>query len=105
VKASDLDRRIEIFKTIITEGDFGRTNISYEKKGETRARVNFSSGNRIVENDEIFFTVEREFIVRSYVDISDTDIIRFEGNDWRVLSIDRVHDYNNIIIRTTKINQ
>lgn len=104
MKASDLDRKIEICKQKVTKTDFGRTLISYEHKLYARARVNYSSGNRIIENEEIFYSVEREFIVRSYVDVSDTDIIKYDGNEWQILSIDRSHDMNDIVIKTAKIN-
>lgn len=104
MKSSDLKEKIEICEQVVTKTDFGRTLISYKHKSYTLARVNYSSGNRLVENEEIFYSVEREFIVRSYVDVSDTDIIKYQDNEWQILSIDRSYNFNNIIIRTAKIN-
>ena len=103
MKASNLDKVIDIYELNITTSPYGDTKRTWTKKYSTRARVNYSSGNRTIENDEIFFTVDREFIMRHYVPIEDTDIIVWNNEKWRVLSIDHNHEYNDIIVRTTKI--
>ena len=94
---------IEIYELVITKSPYGDTNRHWHKKYSTRARVNYSSGNRTMENDEIFFSVDREFIMRHYVPIVDTDIIVWNNEKWRVLTIDHNRQYNNIFVRTTKI--
>lgn len=105
MKASDLSERIQIYNQISTRTQSGAANLTWELKYSCRARVNYSSGNRIVDNDEIFHTVDRDFIVRSYVPIVDTDEIRWDNKRWQILSIDKSHDYNNIVIHTTLINE
>lgn len=102
MKASDLEKIIKIYSLNTTQSDFGLTENRYVLKCTCRARVNYSSGNRTVENDEIYYSVDREFIVRSYVPVTYDDIIKYDNQYWQVLSIDHSHDYNNIIIRTTK---
>lgn len=103
--SSQLRDRINILEQTITKNEFGQTEIGYQFKYSTRARVNYSSGTRTMDNDEIFYSVDREFIVRSYVPIVDTDIIEWDNEKWRVLTIDKNRHYNNILIRTTKINE
>lgn len=103
MKSSDLRDRIDIYELKITESPFGNTKRQWEKKYSTRARVNYSSGNRTIENDEIFFMVDREFIMHHYVPIVDTDIIVWNNEKWRVLTIDHNRQYKDIIVRTTKI--
>lgn len=103
MKASDLDKIIDIYELVLTETLSGFTNRKWKKKYTTRARVNYSSGGRTIENDEIFFMVDREFIMRHYVPIVDTDIIIWNDEKWRVLSIDHNREFNDIIVRTTKI--
>lgn len=103
MKAADLKYSIEIYKPVVTVSDFGRTIVKYEHRCTTRARVNYLSGSRIMENEEIFYSVDREFIVRSYVPVEYDDIIKFDGQDWQVLSIDKIHEYNDIVIRTTRL--
>lgn len=106
MKAADLFHRINIYKMTTSTTDFGEVRYDWDTLRCTcRARVNYSSGTRTVENDEIFYSVDREFIVRSYVEVEDTDIIEWNGEKWRILTIDHNRQYNNIFIRTTKINQ
>lgn len=103
--SSQLRDRIDILQQVTSRNEFGVTEISYEFKYSTRARVNYSNGSRTMDNDEIFYSVDRDFIVRSYVPIVDTDIIEWNDEKWRVLTIDKNKHYNNILIRTTKINE
>ena len=105
MRSGDLKYRIQIYKQVVTTSEFGRTNISYEYKCSCRARVNYLSGSRIMDNEEIFYSVDREFIVRSYVPIEYTDIIKYDGDDWQVLSIDKIRNYNDIVIKTTRLNK
>ena len=104
MKASDLKYRIKIYRQIVEKNEFGRTNISYDFKCSCRARVNYLSGNRTIDNEEIFYSVDREFIVRSYIPVEYTDVIEYDGDFWQVLSVDRIHEYNDIIIKTSRLN-
>lgn len=101
--SGQLKDRIYIYELEITRSPYGNTNRKWVCKYSTRARVNYSSGTRGELNDELFYTVEREFIVRHYVPVVDTDIIVWNNEKWRIISIDRNRQYNNIFIRTTKI--
>lgn len=103
MKSSDLKYTINIYKEIKNNTDFGPTDIKYELRCSCRARVNYLTGNKTMQDEEIFYTVDREFIVRSYVPICYTDVIEYDGDYWQVLSIDKIHDYNNIVIRTSRL--
>ena len=105
MKSSDLKHRINIYKQHEEMTEFGRTNISYKFRCSCRARVNYLSGARTFENEEIFYSVDREFIVRSYVDIHYTDIIEYDNDYWQVLSVDKIHEFNDIVIKTTRLNE
>ena len=105
MKASDLNERIEIYRLVSTRTESGATNNTYEYRCSTRARVNYASGNRTVSNDEIFYDVDRQFIVRHYVPVENTDEIRWDNQRWHILSIDRSRDYHNIVIQTTLVNE
>lgn len=103
MRSGDLKERIKIYSLLTKTTVYGDTHDEYSYNYTCRARVNYASGNRIVENEEIFYSVDREFIVRSYVPIKDTDIIVWNNEKWRILSKDHNKTYNDIIIRTTKI--
>lgn len=105
MNAGLLKDRIDILEQKISKTPFGDTRITYEPKYSCRAFVQYANGNRIVDNDEIFYSVDRTFIVRHYVPIVDTDMIVWNDKRWRVLSIDRNHQLNNIVINTTLVNE
>jgi head-tail adaptor len=105
MKASDLNERIDIYEQVTTRTLSGAVNIDWQLKYSCRARVNYSSGNRIIDNDEIFYTVDRDFIVRSYVPVVDTDEIRWQDKRWQIRTIDKNREYNNIVIKTTLVNE
>lgn len=104
MKSADLKHRINIYKQHVEKSEFGRTMITYEPKTSCRARINYLTGNRTIDNEEIFYSVDREFIVRSYVDIAYTDVIEYDGDFWQVLSVDKIHEYNDIVVKTTRLN-
>lgn len=104
MNSADLKDRIDIYEQIDNATEFGRTDISYKFKYSTRARVNYVSGNTTMDNDEIFYAVNRTFIVRHYVPIAYTDVIKYDNDFWQVTSIDNVHEYHNIVINTVRLN-
>lgn len=105
MNSADLKYRIEIWSMRMGTTDYGRTKPICEYKCSTRARVNYLTGNRTVEGDQTFYSVDREFIVRSYVPVAYNDIIKFDGDDWEVLSIDKNHEMNDIVVHTTRLIQ
>ena len=105
MKASDLRDRIYIYRQETTRTQTGAFEVSYEYKCSCRARINYSSGNRTIDNEEIFYSTERTFIVRHYVPVVETDQIRWDDKKWQILSIDHDRKYNNIVIKTTLINE
>lgn len=105
MKASDLEYRIEIYRQVVARSASGAANISYEYRCSTRAHIRYASGSRTVENNEIFYDVDRQFVVRHYVPVEETDIIHWNNQRWRILSIDRNREWNDIIIQTTLINE
>lgn len=105
MRSGDLKERIEIWQQDTVRTSTGATDIDYTFKCSCRARVNWSTGNRTINNEEIFYSVDREFIVRAYVPVIETDEIRWDSKRWQILSIDHNKKFNNIFIRTTLINE
>ena len=45
-------------------------------------------GNRTIQNNEIFYDYSKVFTVRTYVDILDSDRIKYGNRFYRVVSIE-----------------
>lgn len=105
MRASDLEQYIEIYSRNVDRVGGGAGSESFTYKCSTRARINYASGSRMLDNQEIFYDVNRTFIVRCYVPIVETDEIRWNGQRWQILSIDKNREYNDIIIQTSLVNE
>lgn len=99
-----LKHPIEIYELVTTKTEYGTIETSYVKKYDTKAMVKFDSESQVVSEGEIFYPINRTFIVRAYVPVIESDRIRFDKKDWRILSINRNIYYNDIEIQTTLVN-
>lgn len=95
IRAGLLNEVIDILSPTSTINEFGEKVQSYTKTYTTRAEVNHESGNRTLENSEIFYTYRKNFTVRSYVPITEFDLISYDGKRYRVLTIDNKIKMNN----------
>lgn len=105
MKAGLLDEIIEIYKSEIVVNEYGEREEQFIKKCSTRAYVSWSGGNRSITNDEIFHTYTKTFTVRSYIPVVETDIIKWQNNNYRIITIEHRKGYNGIIIIAELINE
>lgn len=105
MNAALLKNPIEIHELVVDKTDYGTVNKSYRYKCRTKAFVQFNSESQVVSEGEIYYPINRTFIVRSYIPVVETDAIKFEDKMWKVISINKNIYYNNIEIQTTLINQ
>lgn len=103
MRAGLLKEPITILQPHIITNEYGEETTEYLHKYATRARVTHSGGNR-VENIEIYLNDYRDFQIRIYVDICDYDRIEWDGKQYRILSIDRNKEQQNITIKTERVN-
>lgn len=105
-RAGLLAEIIHILSPRFVVNEFGEKVQTYVETYKTRARVDHNSGNRSLENNEIFYWYQKTFTVRSYVPINEFDLIQYNNKRYRVLSIeDRIHDYNEKLIITELVNE
>lgn len=104
MNAAILKEPIKIKALTTTKTQYGTIQTSYTLKYETKASVKFNSENMTVSEGEIFYPINRTFIVRAYVPITETDRIEYKGQDYKILSINKNIYYNDIEIVTTIVN-
>lgn len=104
MNAALLKDPIDIYELNTTKTEYGTIQTNYVLKYHTRAYVRFNSENMTVSEGEIFFPVNRTFIVRSYVPVVETDQIEFEGKRYKILSINKNKYYNDTEIQTVLLN-
>lgn len=96
---------IAIYELVTTKSEYGTITTSYKLKYNTRAHVMFNSENQVVSEGEVFYPINRTFVVRRYVPVVETDQIEYEGKRWKIMSINPNDYYGNIEIQTTLVNQ
>ncbi len=103
--AGRLNEVVKIYNVESTVNDYGERMEDYVLSMTTRARVDFNSGNRTHENDEIVYNYQKTFNVRSYVPVTDTSHIEWQEKMYRVLSVEKRREYNDIVVIAELINE
>lgn len=100
---------IDIYQPIIKKNEYGEDYCEYEKKYSTRAKIDYTSGNRTNDNQEMIIDYFVAFTVRKYVPVGDNDRIYLIRNKklykYRILSIEPSESKQNLTIRTELINE
>ena len=103
--AGQYNEIIKIHKSVETENEYGEREVTTEFVCSTRAKHEATSGTRTEENNEIVYGYTKTFYVRSYVPITDTSIIEYDGKNYRVITYDKRKEHNDIKIVTELINE
>ena len=82
-----LNEIVDIYNIVSTQNSFGEQVDTLSKKCTTRANVSWNTGNRTVENEEIVYNYTKTFTVRSYINVLNTDIIEWQNQKYRIISI------------------
>jgi len=104
-RAGLLNEVINILTPTATVNEYGEKIQTYSTSYTTRARVEYNSGSRTNENNEIFYSYQKTFTVRSYVPVTEFDLIKYDNKKYRIITIEnRVKEYNDKLIITELIN-
>ena len=104
ISAGLLNERIRVLKEIHVVSEYGDQDIQYKEKFWCRARHLDKEGTRTEVNNKIFYTNNKQFEVRIYQDIKDTDIIQFYDQFYRIINISPDRPNQRKIITVEIIN-
>jgi len=105
MNAGILRDKIEIYEPVIVKTDFGSNKNSWKLFCTTRAKVDYGSGGRSNENNEIVYNNTYTFIVRHYVQVKEIMQIKFNDNMYRIISIKPNKYYNDKEIVAELVNK
>ena len=105
MRAGLLNEMIIVYRQQENQSEFGDISTSYMPHLSTRAQVNHSLGNRTIQNNEIFYDYSKTLVVRGYVDIKDTDRIKYGDKFYRVISIEPDFRLQQKTILTELVNE
>lgn len=105
MNAGRLKYTIVIQKPTNIKDGFGANSTIWEDIITTRADITNITGNRVVENDEIIYTYNKDFVVRIYHQIEEDYRIIWNNKKWRILSIEPDVQRQYLTINTELINE
>lgn len=101
-----LKDKITFQKMTVTVDVYGHEITTYTDAFTTRTDVIWNNGERLISNDEVFYSNTVQFIVRFYCPVEDTMRIKYQDKLYRIISINPDRDlYKNKTIITELINE
>lgn len=104
MRAGLLTEPIEIYEKVLSTNSFGEQTEEWVYKYFTKARLVHDGGNRVIQNDEVFFAHSKTFQVRDYVPVGEYDKIKWDNNYYRILNIEPDKNMMNKTIKTELID-
>lgn len=100
----DLRHKIVIYELSVTKGDYGEADQHYTPVATIRAAVKYISGNKVVENEEIFNTQSVQFTTHYRPIIQEHMLIGFKDKNYRILQLAELGFKEGLQITTELIN-
>lgn len=100
-----LNDKIDIYRPITSQNEFGEMIQEYKPWYSTRSRVVSNGGSRELMNNEILYPYRKIFEIHQYVDVKETDIIHWKDKRYRILSIDLDRTQMKKVIMTELIDE
>lgn len=104
MRAGLLENVIFIYEPIESKDEYGATSTEWRLFKRTRARVQYASGNRELQNNELLHDYTYTFTIRGYHPVNEKMVIHWKWGRYRILSIDATTK-QEIRIETALINE
>lgn len=88
MRAGMMDKRVEILKLNRHKDIYGSEVVDVESKGYFWADVKTAIDERDMGSDRIQYTTIVTFRFRLLIPLQSDDILRFNGSDYRILSVE-----------------
>lgn len=105
MRAGQLKELITVLIPDSVLSDFRSPATSWRDGFPTRAAVKTPGTSKTIDNAEIFFSSTAVFRVRIYHHITEQMRIRWRGDVYRIIGIERDEALRELIIKTEKVNE
>lgn len=103
--SGDLTETLTFYKIIEVQSESGYKHSTEQFLLTTRAQRLKNKENYLVNAEELFHSSELTFRLRYRKEIEDTDIVVYEGQRYRITSLDKYTQENQLTIILAKINE
>lgn len=87
MRSGSLKQSITVLTSQVVKDEYGSESITYSERITTRAEVTSKQEDRTIVNDAIIYPQILTVYIRDYHVVNESDIIRFNGADYSILSI------------------
>jgi SPP1 family predicted phage head-tail adaptor len=105
IRAGLLREKVTILKPVVTRNDYGDEVTTWEQVCTTRARVDFRSGTRAVEANEVVNPYTVTFVIRRFPQLSGYMRLSWHGNLYAIESINSEDHKQQQTIIASVINE
>lgn len=103
--AGKLTERLLVYRVVENQGRTGYKDTSEEYVCTVPAEKLKNKENFVVDAGELFHDLELSFRLRNRADIIETSVLGYNGERYRINSIDRYPRDNEMVIKIMKINE
>lgn len=100
-----LTETLHFFEKAETQSESGYKSVKEVLKFKVRAQRTKNKERYLENAEELFHTSELTFKLRYRREIKDTDIVVYEGERYRITSLDKFKEDNQLTIILSKINE
>jgi len=105
IYSGQLTEVLEFYKVVETQSESGYKSTEEVFMFKVRAERSKNRENYLVDAGELFHSSELTFRLRYRKEIEDTNIVVYEGQRYRVTSLDKYTEENQLTIMLEKINE
>ena len=105
IYSGQLTEILKFYRVVETQSGSGFKHTEEVPMFEVRAERLKNKENYLVDADELFHSSELTFRLRYRREISETNIVEYEGQRYRITSIDKYMQDNQLTIILSKINE
>lgn len=103
--AGELTEKLTFFEVREVQSESGFKHTTEIKRFSTRAYRARNKDNYVVDAGELFHSSELTFILRLRKEVTETDIVEYNGNRYRITSLCPYVQGNQMTIMLAKINE
>lgn len=105
VFSGQLTEDIVFYQIVETQSASGYKSTEEQEILKCRAERLKNKENLVVDGNEIFHVVELTFRMRNRKEVKETNIVKYIGERYRIISLDRYPRDNEMVIIISKINE
>lgn len=105
ISSGALTETLHFYEVVETQSDSGFKHTEEVFKFKVRAQRTKNKEKYTIDAEEIFHSSELTFKCRYRKEITETDIVVYEGQRYRLTSLDKFKEANQLTIMLSKINE